>query len=89
MVAFFGGSADDYLPTVEIWPDFSEAFRLFCSLETQWRTTSGGPTGLDYNVIPMMAGLLKIEVTPQLMDDLQLMEAAALAEIYKSRGNQE
>jgi len=52
---------------------------LFLALRTQWRIGMAGATGLDYNAVPVTAGLLDIKVTPVVMLDLQLMEGEALA----------
>ncbi len=38
-------------PTL-VWPENWPAFRLFCDVQSQWRTGPGGPIGLDYNVLP-------------------------------------
>uniref|UniRef100_A0AB39ABS9 Tail length tape measure protein n=1 Tax=Pectobacterium phage Pappous TaxID=3158140 RepID=A0AB39ABS9_9CAUD len=81
----FGGDLDDYLPECDIHPDFEQAFDLFCSLATQWRVAFGGAVGLDYNVIPMMATLRGFELTKEIMDDLQIMEMAALHQIKENQ----
>ena len=39
---------------VYVYPDNWETFTVFEFVSTQWRTVSGGVTGLDYNVIPRL-----------------------------------
>ncbi|UGO51882.1 DUF1799 domain-containing protein [Klebsiella phage vB_KaeS_Diencephalon] len=84
-VDMMGGEIDDYRPTVEL-PEFvSGSFSFFQRIDSQWRTGPGGLIGLDYTVIPMMAKIYGLEVTPDLMDDIATMEAAAIKTIM---GNQ-
>ena len=46
---------------VEVWPDAWPAFRLFNAMGTQWCVGPGGPSGLDYAVIPSTALMLGIK----------------------------
>lgn len=68
--------ADDY---VEVWPENYDAFRLFSTLQTQWRTGMNGPTGLDYNVLFQFM----LPTNQELFEDIRIMESAALTEIHK------
>lgn len=53
---------------------------LFLRLGSQWRFHhTGVRLGLDYAVVPPVAAMLGIVMTPALFDDLRLMEGAALA----------
>lgn len=62
-----------------ILPDAWPAVRLFIALGTQWRWgPEGRPVGLDYGAIRPAAELSGITPTPELFDDLRVMEAAAL-----------
>lgn len=57
---------------------------LFARLMTQWRMGPSGPVGLDYGVLPLALdadGLADGNLT-EILDDLQVMENAALDEIY-------
>ena len=79
----FGFSESDFGAAVEIWPDNLTAFNFFCSLQTQWRTGAGGPSGLDYGVMFHMMdrmGLAALDYE-QLQADIQVLEAAALGTI--------
>jgi hypothetical protein len=70
--------ADDGLA---VWPDNADAVRLFAAMLTQWRIGHGGPIGLDYGVLPVVArhlGLRKRRLQIA-FTGLQVMEAEALA----------
>lgn len=71
---------------VEVWPDAWPAFRLFEAISTQWRTGMGGPSGLDYSIIPAVASMLGIKRRdlPDIFPDLRVMEAEALAVMAES-----
>ena len=68
-----------------MWAENVEAFELFEMLQTQWRSSSNGPTGLDYNVLFSYMALKQISAARQceLLDDIRVMEPAALNEIYR------
>lgn len=86
----FGLSADDYTEeeqTVEVWPDNWKAFLCFQSMSTQWRSGVGGVTGLDYNVLPWLMKLHGIEDEATALNDIRVMERAAMAKIHEDRGN--
>lgn len=71
---------------VEVWPDAWPAFRLFEAMSTQWRTGMGGPSGLDYSIIPTTAAMLGIKRRdlPDIFPDLRVMESEALAVMAES-----
>lgn len=77
-------SADQPLELVE---EEVEIFGLFLALATQWRRCpfTGSRLGLDYSVIEATARMLDIEMTPGLLTDLTIMEAAALEQLAKRR----
>lgn len=70
-----------------MWPENHEVFSLFATLQTQWRTGSTGPTGLDYNTLYSTMNLMSITPAKQieLLDDIRVMEAAALTEIHRKK----
>ena len=45
----------------------------------------GGPTGLDYNVLPLLAdrAAMTADEWQDLMSDIQVLEAAALSEMNR------
>lgn len=80
-------AADELSTAFEVWPDNWPALSLFQRLRTQWRVGPGGAYGLDYdtalNLMPRMQ--VKPDEELDLLDDLRVMESAALAEIHKDR----
>ena len=76
--------ADDQL--VEIAEEDADVVALFFALNTQWlrHPMSGQRMGLDYRAITPTAELLDIAVTPSLLPDLQVMEAAAMDEFARA-----
>lgn len=69
---------------VEIWPDMQPAVSLFFGCATQWRWTGSGMagalrTGLDYSSLPVVAGAMQVQVTPEVLNDLRTMETEAMA----------
>lgn len=56
-------------------------------MSTQWRSSGGGPTGLDYNVIPLVAkslGIKKKKIS-DILPNLRVMEAEALKVMIEDR----
>tara|TARA_Y100000593_G_scaffold15097_1_gene29330 strand:+ start:2279 stop:2452 length:174 start_codon:yes stop_codon:yes gene_type:complete len=53
--------------------------------QTQWRTSVGGITGLDYASVVSIAKLYKYKDLPSVIEDLQIMEIAAMAEMNKEK----
>lgn len=72
---------------IGIWPENWQAVRTFLGMETQWRRAGlrGMPTGLDYGVLPVVAGALGIAVDAELLARLRVLEGAALAAMLESR----
>lgn len=89
MMAQFGGTADDYLPTVELPVAIADEFGLFADLDTQWNVSFGGPVGLKYEVIKVMAPCYGLKFDRFLIDDIRVMESAALERMRETaRRNQ-
>ena len=65
----------------EVWPENHEVFLLFVDMQTQWRTGMSGPTGLDYNTLFTLMTMKNLSI--DLLDDIRVMESAALTEIHK------
>lgn len=88
MLAMFGLSKED-MPdeAVEVFPDNWDAFLVFDGMSTQWRTGAVGATGLDYNVIPLVAksiGVRKKELG-SILQDIRVMESEALKVMIEER----
>lgn len=56
----------------------SKAWDVFCAMSTQWRSAGAGAYGLDYNVLPMMFRIYKIDDEEMAMNDVRVMEHCAL-----------
>ena len=68
----------------EIWEDNLAAFSLMMKISTQWRVAPmGGYVGIDYNVaIAVMNRMgLSDDEWNEMLDDLAVMEAAALGQL--------
>jgi len=88
MLAMFGLSKED-MPdeVVEVFPDNWDSFLTFDGMSTQWRTGAVGATGLDYNVIPLVAksiGVRKKDLG-SILQDIRVMESEALKVMIEER----
>lgn len=65
---------------VEVWPENWQAFTLFASLQTQWRVSFSGPTGLDYAAVYPLIDRLTSDPEEWIahFDDVRELERAAL-----------
>jgi hypothetical protein len=66
-----------------IWPDMQPAVSVFFGMRTQWRWVGAGMagafrTGLDYGALSSVAAIAKVDVTPLVLADLQVLESAAV-----------
>jgi len=60
---------------------------MFLRMQTQWNVTMGGYVGLKYEVLLGASGLMSlydVENPREMLEDLQVMEVAALTELNKS-----
>lgn len=69
-----------------MWPDNWPAFLIFQSMGTQWRSGVGGVTGLDYNVLPWLMKINGVKDEAAALNDIRIMERAALAKIHEEQG---
>lgn len=71
----------------EVWPECWPIFSLFCRLQTQWRVSHAGPTGLDYlAAYPLLDRLAESpDDWDQLLDDLRALEIAALEQMRENK----
>ena len=67
----------------EVWPGNWPAVEMFLRCQTQWRTTSAGVCGLDYTAVLAVFRLYEVEDQPTVLEDLQVMEAAAVKILNK------
>lgn len=61
-----------------MFPENWETVLMWSRMATQWRTTMDGAIGLDYNVLRWFVELYSVEEPKQMLEDLQVMEAAYL-----------
>jgi len=54
---------------------------MFLRVQTQWRTTMNGVLGLDYGALAWLFMLYEVKDQRALLEDLQVMEAAAMVTI--------
>ena len=69
----------------EVWEENWPVVQMFLRCQTQWRTTMNGLLGLDYGVLAWLFKMYAVEDPRALLEDLQVMEAAAMA-VINSRG---
>ena len=58
---------------------------MFLRCQTQWRVGISGIIGLDYTSVIEMIKLYLIEDTVAMLENLQIMEAAALQALNKDK----
>ena len=73
----------DALEDFEVWPDNWPAVEMFLRCQTQWRPTMSGVVGLDYTAVLAVFRLYEVEDQQAVLEDLQVMEAAAVKILNK------
>ena len=68
-------SPENFEVLEENWP----VLEMFLRCQTQWRTTMNGVLGLDYGAVAWILRLYEVESQRSMLEDLQVMEAAAMA----------
>lgn len=71
----------------EVWEENWDAVIMFLRLQTQWQVSMSGYVGLKYEVLlgsDGLFGLYNVEDRRDMLERLQIMEAAALKELRKS-----
>jgi hypothetical protein len=74
--------SDDF----EVWPENWPAVEMFMRVQTQWRTAMSGIVGLDYTALAWLLTLYEVKDQRSLLEELQVMEAAALGLLNKQEG---
>ena len=70
----------------EVWDENWDAVIMFLRLQTQWQVSMSGYVGLKYEVLlgsEGLFGLYNVEDRRDMLERLQIMEAAALKEFRK------
>ena len=70
----------------EVWEENWAVVDMFLRLQTQWRTSMSGVIGLDYGAVEWVLRLYEVDDQRSMLEDLQVMEGAALALINKKEG---
>ena len=65
----------------EVWEENWLVVEMFLRAQTQWRTTMNGVLGLDYGALAWLFMMYEVEDQRALLEDLQVMEAAAMVTI--------
>lgn len=71
-----------------MWDENWESVAMFLRMQTQWTVSMAGYTGLRYEVLVCSGGLFDLyDVADRrtMLDDLQVMEIAALNELHKGQ----
>lgn len=74
--------SDDF----EVWEDNWDIVMMFLRMQTQWTTSMAGFVGLKYEVLLSSGGLFdlyNVDNRREMLEGLQVMEAAALSELSK------
>jgi ABC-type thiamine transport system substrate-binding protein len=61
-----------------VWEENWPVVEMFLRVQTQWRATMGGVLGLDYGAVAWLFKMYAVEDPRPLLEDLQIMEAAAM-----------
>lgn len=72
---------------ISVWAINWPALQVFNAMSTQWRQGFGGPTGLDYGVLPAVMDLAGIEPEQraEVFADVRVMEREALQAMADGR----
>ena len=65
----------------EVWEENWQVVEMFLRVQTQWRSTMSGVLGLDYAAVQWLFKLYEVDDQRTLLEDLQVMEAAAMSAI--------
>ena len=65
----------------EVWEENWPVVEMFLRVQTQWRTTMNGVLGLDYGALAWLFMMYEVKDHRALLEDLQVMEAAAMVTI--------
>lgn len=65
-------------PEIIFDESMGQSWDVFCAMQTQWRSAGAGAYGLDYNVLPMLFDIYKIDDREMALNDLRIMEQKAL-----------
>lgn len=55
-----------------------QSWEVFMAMQTQWRTAGAGAYGLDYNVLPMLFRIYKVDDEESALNDIRILEGESL-----------
>jgi len=67
----------------EVWEENWDIVLMFFKMQTQWIVGFSGPTGLHYPSLEWLCRLYTVKDPVTMFEGIQIMEAAALAEMGK------
>lgn len=69
-----------------MWPDNWQALDVFVAMQTQWRFSAIGPTGLDYSALDSVMRLRGVRKRDRAdaFEAIRIMEGAALDVMRKA-----
>ena len=68
-----------------IFPENENAIELFLNVQTQWNTSVGGITGLNYASVLAVINIFGYDDSKAVFSDLQVMEITALQIFNKTQ----
>lgn len=68
-----------------VWEENADPVIMFMKLQTQWVITNGLVVGLNYQSVHFLFTINHVAEPSKMMDDLQVMEAAALSILNKRK----
>jgi hypothetical protein len=70
-------------PDFEVWKENIDIVKCFLSVQSQWNTSVGGITGLNYVSVLAIIDMYKYDEPIAVFEGVQVMEAAAMALMNK------
>jgi len=67
----------------EVWEENWETVMMFLRMQTQWNTSMGGVTGLNYSSLEYLCRLYSVKDPVSLFEGVQVMEVVALSSLNK------
>lgn len=67
----------------EVWPENWDAIDLFFKCQTQWNTSVGGVTGLNYASVLAIIDMYKYPDPVSVFEDLQVLEITVMGLLNK------
>ena len=69
----------------EVWEENWVSVDMLLRCGTQWRTSVGGVTGLDYAAVVEVIKLYKVDDPTSVLEDIQVMEVTSMTLLNKEK----